>query len=411
MQSTPIKLKIRDAITLCSYSPAIKQELVKFLESNFGSQKHKLYVFARNDSAPKLFLLQLQIPAKFNGNSYDIALLVYFPLSFPEIEPEVFFQKIGKVKINPNCVFYVDEETLKVNYSCFYPWEKSFESFKGLVNELHNQFNIAFPIFNLSNDKDGESTNIDGDCVLKKNLCQEVELIAPPPSQNNIKNNINIVNNMMSNMNLNKKQPLIEDDNINANLQKNYNTNININNMNNNKNYRQPPVQMQPNNKNIAIHFDESKARQSMIQLLSQNLSQKIRYSIQPIQSSYLKLEKIKTDLNNKLKELSVIENKSGVLSQTLNSVKKELDTYSIAPSQEGMDHMDFTNLDSLLIISNKEYFMRLAKEKALEEYILIAKKQYEKQNMDFGTVLNLIRTNSRNIFFLKYKNAHPNSY
>ena len=50
---------------------------------------------------------------------------------------------------------------------------------------------------------------------------------------------------------------------------------------------------------------------------------------------------------------------------------------------------------------------MKLAQEKVIEEYILIVKKNYEKQNIDFNTALNLIRTNSRNIFFLKYKNAH----
>ena len=49
-----------------------------------------------------------------------------------------------------------------------------------------------------------------------------------------------------------------------------------------------------------------------------------------------------------------------------------------------------------------------MAKEKAIEEYILIRKKSYEKHNIDFNTALNLIRTNTRNIFFLKYKNANP---
>ena len=49
---------------------------------------------------------------------------------------------------------------------------------------------------------------------------------------------------------------------------------------------------------------------------------------------------------------------------------------------------------------------MKLAREKVLEEYLLVIRKNYERQNIDFSTALNLIRTNSRNIFFLKYKNA-----
>ena len=50
---------------------------------------------------------------------------------------------------------------------------------------------------------------------------------------------------------------------------------------------------------------------------------------------------------------------------------------------------------------------MRLAKEKVVEEYILIIKKNYEKNNIDFNTAINQIRINSRNIFFIKYKNEH----
>lgn len=412
----PKKINIRDAITQCDYSPAIKQDFVKFLESNFGSQKHKLYLFARNDNAPKLFLLQLQIPAKFNGNSYDISLLVYFPLSFPEIEPEIFFQKIGKVKINPNCAFYVDEETLKVNYSLFYSWEKSFESFKGLINELYNQFNIAFPIFNLPNENNDDVNN-EGDCVFKKNLSKEIELLAPT---NRINNDINIAMNQLSNIiindgndNFNKEEslqnPYYRANNVNTNVNSQMSNVIrNSNPVYNNNDMKNMGGQI-PINKN-ALFFDEQKAKAALINLLQRNLGPKIKYAIQPIQNSYLKLEKIRNDLIGKLKDLSIIETKCGAISQTINSVRKELDSYTMIQPQ-GLENIDLSNLDSLLIITNKDYYLRLAKEKAIEEYILIAKKAYEKQNIDFGSVLNLIRTNTRDIFFLKYKNQHPNSY
>ena len=61
MSSNEKKLNIRDAINMCNYPLKIKQDLVKFLETAYGSQKHKLYLFARNETAPKLFLLQLHI--------------------------------------------------------------------------------------------------------------------------------------------------------------------------------------------------------------------------------------------------------------------------------------------------------------------------------------------------------------
>ena len=69
------KLNIRDAIKICNYPMNIKKKFVDFLENTYGSQKHKLFLFARNETAPKLFLLQMQMPVKFNNQSYDIKLI------------------------------------------------------------------------------------------------------------------------------------------------------------------------------------------------------------------------------------------------------------------------------------------------------------------------------------------------
>ena len=478
MSSNEKKLNIKDAINLSNYPLNIRKDFVEFLENTYGSQKHKLYLFSRNKTAPKIFLFQMQIPAKFNNQSYDISLLVYFPLNFPEIEPEIFFEKIGKVKINPNCTFYIDEDTLKINYSLFFSWEKSLDSFKLLIAELYNQFNIAFPVFNLSdkNNFDTDKGNDDqSDCVLKKNLCKEIELIKPSkePKQNlpNIPNNIyqnnnnnlnnynnynkdmnnkmNNLNNEMNNMNLNNnntnnnkvniygRRANNNDNNMNNNYNKmnnnmnnfrnndfnNYNRNPNNNNnLNNNFNRNMPNNNNFNNNNDFGNNqminmnqnnnppmFDENKAKAALIVLLKNNLSQKINNAIQPITSSYLKLEKIKENIIKKINDYNKVENKENAIRQTINTLYKEMD-FTIT-SQKDIERPDLNNLESVLIISNKDFYLRLAKEKAIEEYILIIKKSYEKQNIDFNTALNLIRTNSRNIFFLKYKNANPYGY
>ena len=490
------KLKIKDAINMCNYPINIKRDFVEFLETTYGSQKHKLYLFARNETAPKLFLLQLQIPAKFNNQSYDISLLVYFPLNFPEIEPEIFFEKIGKVKINPNCTFYIDEDTLKINYSLFFSWEKNINSFKVLIAELYNQFNIAFPVFNLS-DKHLETDkgSDQSDCVLKKNLCKEIELIKPSNeskqnipnyyqnnnqnnnnnNQNNnynnkqnnnynnynkdFNNNINNLNNDMNNMNLNNNNNMtnlygrnmnVNDNNMNYNYNNpntnlkvnnnmknnyrinNFNTynrnntlnnkmnninsydNNNNNNMNNNMNNNynmnnQNNNNINNNNFNIPPPFDENKSKLALINLLKNNLSQKINNAIQPITASYIKLEKIKENILRKINDFDKVESKENVIRQTINTLYKEMDFTITSP--KSVEKPDLNNLESVLIISNKDFYLRLAKEKAIEEYILLVKKSYEKQNIDFNTALNLIRTNSRNIFFLKYKNTNSFGY
>ena len=391
------KLKIREAINLTNYHLNIRKDFVSFLESTYGSQKHRLYLFSRSESAPKIFLLQLQIPVKFNNKSYDISLLVYFPLDFPNIEPEIYLEKVGKVKVNPNCLFYIDEDSLKINYSCFYQWNHSFESFRNLINELYDKFNMAFPVFN-TNDKYEDINEVQGDCFLKKNLCREVELVNPIVERN--KNNINNIQKGMNELNLN-------DNNKNIPPKKNIYGNQMENADNNQKNNNNPQENRFSNPYQIKSEpvFDEQKSKQALIKLLQKDLYYKINNAIQPITSTYIKLEKIKDNIHLKLKDIEKVESKEDNIRQVLNNLYKELD-FNISEPKE-FERPDVSNLDTAVIVSNKDYYMKLAREKTIEEYILIVKKNYEKKNIDFNTALNLIRTNTRNIFFLKYKNAH----
>ncbi len=131
------KLNIKEALNLCGYNNNIKKNFILFLQSNYCNPKNKLYLFERNKNVPKLFLLLLKIPTKYNNSSYDISILVYFPLNFPNIKPEIYFHKYCSVKINPNCLNYIDEETLKINYEKFYKWNNSFESFKNIIKEKY----------------------------------------------------------------------------------------------------------------------------------------------------------------------------------------------------------------------------------------------------------------------------------
>ena len=411
MSSDNQKLKIREAINLTNYKLNIRKDFINFLESTYGSQKHRLYLFSRLESAPKIFLLQLQVPVKFNNKTYDISLLVYFPLDFPNIEPEIYLEKFKKLKVNPNCSFYIDQDTLQINYSCFFKWESSFESFRNLMTELYNQFNIAFPVFN-TNDKYEDINEIQGDCYLKKNLCKEVELINPIVEKNKINNNIDNIDKAMNEMNLKdnndkniNNKPIKKNiygkpmENIDTNQNKKNNNNNNINNIISKENNLVNPYQNKP------PVFDEQKSKQALIKLLQKDLYPKINNAIQPITSTFIKLEKIKENIHQKINEIELVERKEDNIRQVLNNLHKELD-FTI-PEPKELEKPDVTNLDSAVIISNKDYYMKLAMEKVIEEYILIVKKNYEKQNIDFNTALNLIRTNSRNIFFLKYKNAH----
>ena len=92
------KLEIYFAISQSNYQTVLQNDFITFLRQNFANNKSKLYLFSRNPKAPKLFLLQTLLPGAFQGNTYDISVLCYFPSNFPSIPPEIYLEKIGNIK-------------------------------------------------------------------------------------------------------------------------------------------------------------------------------------------------------------------------------------------------------------------------------------------------------------------------
>jgi hypothetical protein len=262
------------------------------------------------------------------------------------------------------------------------------------INNLNNDMNNM----NLNNNNNNNMPNIYGRNMNNNDNNMNYNY---NNSNANIKNNNNIKNNYKNN-NYNIYNRNNNQYNNNNNMNNNYNRNNQNNNINNN-NFGNNQMS------NFPPPFDENKAKLALINLLKNNLSQKINNAIQPISASYLKLEKIKENILRKINDFDKVESKENAIRQTINTLYKEMDFTITAPKD--IEKPDLNNLESILIISNKDFYLRLAKEKAIEEYILIVKKSYEKQNIDFNTALNLIRTNSRNIFFLKYKNSNPFGY
>ena len=432
------KMNIKEAMALCGYNNNIKQNFVQFLQFYYSNPKNKLFLFERNKNVPKLFLLQLKIPAKYKNNTYDISILVYFPLNFPNVQPDIFFHKYCRVKINPNCLSYVDEETLRINYNKFFKWENSLDSFRKLIREIYNQFNKNFPIFTF--DKQNDDGNDDGDCILNVQCCKEIDLRRPmvnnksqnnnrKPLKNHNNNNNNseineknisfkskeqFKNNISQNNNINKDDKIInKNTNINNNVNNNFeeitnnsskdNNNININNDNNGQ-IKNNIINKDYNNE---IPFDEDISKKCLTQLLISQLYPKINRINISVKNTNNNLNKMKNNIISEIKEFDEIEKQKGNVEKSINLVKKELESYDNAvQSDKNFDEnkKDFSNLDTLLNVKNKNYYELLSKEKTIEEYILIIKKSYEKHLLDLHTSMDLVRRYSRLIFNIKYK-------
>ena len=476
-------MNINQAIALCGYEPNVKKEFAEFLQTHFSNEKTKIYLFTRNENALKLLLMQIQLPAQFKGQIYDISILIYFPRNFPNSPPEMYFEKVNAVKINPQCIFYVNEENLNIKFDLFFNWENSFKSFLELIEEIKHQFSFCFPIFNLPN---GDEREISGDCILPVDSILEVFLnknveennnqnlinfnqnynpnelnindnYAPPnindDYNNNNYNNNNNINNNNNNININNNNNNINiNNNINMNNNNNnYNNLNNLNNINDYNNYNMniipqnqnnnpqnqlneyynaynnlnnPPInQMQNLNINNEINInqyrnpyidnpqiprieiDEKTAKINLIKKIIKTISPKIKNQFLSIGAITNKLKLMQNDIKLKINKLNELEEKSFQINETVNNLQKDLYNYNFQ-KPEKIDFSDLSNLDNILNIQNKNKYIRFAKENSLEELLILIKKAFEKKTIDFQTASLLIRTHSRFIFYLKYKDV-----
>ena len=406
------KLEIYFAISQSNYQTVLQNDFITFLRQNFANNKSKLYLFSRNPKAPKLFLLQTLLPGAFQGNTYDISVLCYFPSNFPSIPPEIYLEKIGNIKINPQCTFYIGDDTLKVNYDLFYKWNNKFTDLLGLFEELKHQFSFAFPIFNLP-DSSNESNSITGDCILQQNLIAEIDLPPLPAPQMQIANPYN-------NKVVPKKEEIVIPRHNNTTYIKHSKTNTNdIANIIQSPNNNVSPtrhVRVQSMHKNAIpvnpkptavnkeeVKLDDNVIKYNLSQLVIKNILPKVKREIRANFSTTLRLENVKASINKKIDKLSNIEKKNQELIETVQKMQKDLDNYNV-PLPGKYDLTNLTNLDSLLNIPFKTTYEFQAREKGLDEMIALIKKSYEKGAIDFTSAIKLIRMNSRNLFFIKYK-------
>ena len=193
----------------------------------------------------------------------------------------------------------------------------------------------------------------------------------------------------------------------------NIDTHNNINNNNNNKyNFVNPYLNEFNNNNNINSKnnlkptinkIDFEKKRKNLILFLIKSNFSKIKKSKQ-INNNFNQLLLLeKKNILNDLEQIKNIneKNKFESIINLLNSEIKQYEKIKI----EKFDLKNLSNLDEFLYINNKDYYMRIAKEDSLEEIIILIKKAFEKEVLDFDTAFKLMRSQTRNIFFLKYKN------
>ena len=363
---------ILNDITQCCYNPNTYNILLNSIKqiNDYPAKKkptkRKIKIINQN----KIIGIKYSMQIPFNNTSYEVPILIYFLANFPIDPPHIILQVSKGNAINPNSI-NIDKNTKKINVPSLNSWNPN-TNLTTVLNEIKSSFTKSFPIYKLKkHDNENDNKNSISNQFLNQNF-YNIKNNCDPNTFNNANNNFNNMNNNMNN---------------------------NINNNMNNNNQNQ-------NDMNINAPYDELKSKAALVSLLVEDLSQKINLARKPIYQTFVKLDNIKVNIEKKLKDFTKIESKSNNIEQTINGLKQDMINTITSPTEP--EKIDLSNLDTALIIKNKDYYLRLSKERAIEEYILLIKKSYEKQNMNFDTALNSIRINTRNLFFIKYKNLHP---
>ena len=122
-------------------------------------------------------------------------------------------------------------------------------------------------------------------------------------------------------------------------------------------------------------------------------------------------MEQINKNIENSMKSEFLIKNENfDNINNIVNNLNVEINKYFLIEPKKINFKENFDDLEKILIIKKKDFYVRLAKENSLEELIKLVKKSFERETIDFESALKIIRLNTRNVFFLKYKNSIENN-
>ena len=372
------KLSLEKAILKSSY-PKYTQDFIKIWILNNYSNKKNTKVYLTSINNENIFLIDYSLSIKFNKIHYKIDLLIYFPILYPNYEPEFYISKKNKNEFLNS--YYKDgkinEQNFKINIDYFMRFDPEKNNIEEIINKIQEEFNKQFPIFKDKSINNNGNNEICGKCFLNKELLYEI--IIENTNNNYIKHDF---------INDNKKE--------HNNLKTNDNIKDTIN-----------------NNIETKKDFDDKSfldfIRKQVKDILREKyLNYKEKFKTEKNQKELKKIDKsIKSKLN-KVQNNSEIKNMQKnkellkVIKEKLYSTEKVI-IQENKTIQEYNKKSVFDKCNRFIKIKNEKVMDYIVKKKAIEDYLAYLKKGYEKQRISFEDMVKQTRTLSREMFYFEY--------
>ena len=351
-------LKIEEALSKSSYPKYNKDFIKNFLINNYYNHKNAKIYLTLNDKE-KIFVIEYNLPISFNYRIYNVFILVYLPLLYPDYPPEFYIGKRGNMGINQNYENgRINSRDLRINLSSFIDFDPERNNIEEIINKIKEEFNNEFPVY--KNNRD--SNNILGKCNLDKKLVSEI-IIDNKAFWNNDKERFN--KNMFDDINEDKNKEF---------------------------------------NDKTFLDFMRNQVK-DIIKAKYMDLDDKFQ-----IKKKYNDLFVIKDAVRNK-KEKNILNKDINIMEQELENLKKIKEQYIMIENNLKYENDKILNdkrsiferINEVIKIKDEKELEYISKKKAIEDYLLYLKKGYERKIVSFDDMINQTRILSRELFNIDY--------
>lgn len=173
-------LSLDDALQLSSYPKYLLDFIKQFLIDNYSDNDNAtVYLYKDNEN---IFLVEYKLKIELNQTFYNVFILVYFPILFPNYDPQIYIKKTTNLGLNKFYDNKIDFKDFRIKLEHFLKFDPITKNIREIIDNLVINFTNEFPVYR-ENIKEKDKWIYSGKCVLCKNKITKVII---PKKQKNI---------------------------------------------------------------------------------------------------------------------------------------------------------------------------------------------------------------------------------
>ena len=164
-------LELEDALSKVSYSEYNLDFIKHFLIDNYSDNDNTRIYIVLDDDGKNIFAIEYKLFFNLFNNKYNVYILVYLPILFPDSPPEFYIRAFNKLGVNRVYEGKINSDNLRIDLKYFKEFDRIKVNIPEIIDNLIINFNKAFPVF-----KAKEEKSFSGKCILDNSKAKIVYL-------------------------------------------------------------------------------------------------------------------------------------------------------------------------------------------------------------------------------------------